>query len=479
MFHRWLLKGIGIVCLCLFLLPVHAEEQVKSSADYKGALCLIKADDKLVLVNEIITKSLSLPGGTIRADESPQVTAQRETWEETGIAVTVGDVLGYTEDATVFDCVSSSEILAYQYQNSLRGYELPVWFAPSYGIEIASATLVNPHLVDEQSYRFPQDWNVTLEMFEKGTNQQVKVVSDLMHKAPAFHQNELRWVQQFQSWVNSLPNFLSQFIHNTLLIGNLLASPICGIILLPVLYWRCGKSVCYKVGFAISITSLLCLFAQQGFSLPRPHVYFPSIKLISSYGNGFPSLPITVWSSIGILLMTEREKLGDGWFVAGYLLSAIWLILSKFYLGTAFIIDMIIGGFLGLLITWNIVRFDVKKTEKARTIMGSKRVWWGITVVATVFTYYWQLPVFAAWLVVLIVMTPMIAMLQNQREYLSSPHAAVFTLILAVVYMLMSYVSELPTMSGMWSLSVELARYPMMILVFVLLIRRTKPQHTN
>ncbi len=111
--------------------------------------------------------------------------------------------------------------------------------------------------------------------------------------------------------------------------------------------------------------------------------------------------------------------------------------------------------------------------------MGSKRVWWGITVVATVFTYYWQLPVFAAWLVVLIVMTPMIAMLQNQREYLSSPHAAVFTLILAVVYMLMSYVSELPTMSGMWSISVELARYPMMILVFVLLIRRTKPQHTN
>lgn len=31
----------------------------------KGALCVVRADDKLVLVHEILTNKISLPGGTI------------------------------------------------------------------------------------------------------------------------------------------------------------------------------------------------------------------------------------------------------------------------------------------------------------------------------------------------------------------------------------------------------------------------------
>lgn len=473
MFQRWLLKGFTIISVCLYLLVAHAEEQVEKAAPFDGALCVIRADNKIVLIHEILTKQFSIPGGTIKPGELPQTAAKRETWEETGIVVTVGKELGHTDRAVFYDCVSSSEILAYQYQNSYGGYELPVWFAPDYGNEVASATLINPSYIRAEKYRYPEDWPMTVAMFGEATNQNVRIVADFIHMAPSFHQSELKWIQNFQLWVSSLPEAWNKWIHELLLTGNTLATPMLGIILFPLLYWRCGKSVCCKVSFAISVTSLLCLFAQQSFSLPRPHVYFPSIQLVTSYGYGFPSLPIAVWSSIGILLLTEKDRLGGNVFAFVYFLSAVLLTLSKFYLGSAFIADMAVGGFVGLLITWNIIRFDIKRTERARTVMGSRRVWWGLTLVAAIFTYVWQLPIFAEWLTVLIVMSVVATTLKKQREYLSLFHSIVFIAALAAVNQGMSYLSKQVSFSGIWSVAAEALRYPAIIIVFVLLLNFT------
>ena len=474
MSQRWLLQALCIIGFYLYLSPGYALERIGPSMPSRGALCLIKADHKIVLINEIITQKLSIPGGTIQADEDPKLAAQRETWEETGIAVTVGKQLGQTKRAIVYDCVTRSRILTYQHQNKVGGYELPVWFAPDYGVEVSSATLVNPDLLEAELYRFPDDWAFVKEMFSEATNQNVNMVADLIHTAPKFHQQELKWTLGFQQWISQLPGQWSQIIHQIFLVGNMLASPICGIILFPLLYWRCGKSVCYKVSFAISITSLTCLFAQQGFSLPRPHVYFPTLQLISSYGYGFPSLPIAVWSSIGILLMAEKESLGGKGFVLFYFISAIWLMLSKFYSGSAFVVDMAVGGFIGLLITWNIIRFDIKRTERARTVMGSRRVWWGLTSIAAVLTYYWQLPIFGAWLIVLVVMAVVTSTMRSQREFISAPQAFIFTLVLAAIYLGITHHAGQDSSGGAWFLLLTTIRYPVIIIMFVLMVKFTR-----
>lgn len=474
MSQRWLLQALCIIGFCLYLSPGYALERIASAVPSKGALCVIKADNKIVLINEIITQKLSVPGGTVQTGEDPKLAAQRETWQETGIAVTVGNQLGQTKRAIVYDCMTTSQILTYQHQNKVGGYELPVWFAPDYGVEVSSATLINPDFLAAELYRFPDDWSLVKEMFSQATNQNINMVADLIHTAPPFHQEELKWILAFQQWISQLPGQWKQMIHQVFLIGNMLASPICGIILFPLLYWRCGKCVCYKVCFAISITSLTCLFAQQGFSLPRPHVYFPTLQLVSSYGYGFPSLPIAVWSSIGILLMTENNNLGGKGFVLAYFISAIWLTLSKFYLGSAFIADMAAGGFIGLLITWNIIRFDIKRTERARTVMGSRRVWWGLTSVAAVLTYYWQLPVFGAWLIVLVVMAVVTSSMRNQREFITSLQAVIFTLILAAIYLGMTHYAELDSSGGVWFLLLTTIRYPIIIIMFVLMVKFTR-----
>ncbi|MBO0180612.1 NUDIX hydrolase, partial [Vibrio parahaemolyticus] len=89
------------------MLPVSPISTAKATAsEVKGTLCIVRADDKLVLVHEVLTDKISLPGGTIIDGESPQVAAQRETWEETGIVVTVGEELGRTDTAVFYDCIS-------------------------------------------------------------------------------------------------------------------------------------------------------------------------------------------------------------------------------------------------------------------------------------------------------------------------------------------------------------------------------------
>ncbi len=129
---------------CVLLGSSPAIAAAASSEPVKGALCVVRADNKLVLIHEVLTNRISLPGGTIIKGESPRAAAQRETWEETGLVVTVGKELGRTETAVFFDCVSDSEIISYSMNNSMGGNELPIWFAPHYGVEIASAMLLTP-----------------------------------------------------------------------------------------------------------------------------------------------------------------------------------------------------------------------------------------------------------------------------------------------------------------------------------------------
>ncbi|MDW2127555.1 NUDIX hydrolase, partial [Vibrio sp. 2033] len=119
----------------------------------KGALCIVRVDNKLLLVNEILTGQISLPGGTISAGEPPPEAAQREVWEETGLVVTVGEALGYSDTAVFYDCVSDSPIVAYNTQHALGGNTLPIWFAPHYGVEIASAMLLEPTALKAEQYR--------------------------------------------------------------------------------------------------------------------------------------------------------------------------------------------------------------------------------------------------------------------------------------------------------------------------------------
>ncbi len=67
----------------------------ESAADQRigNAGCLIAVDGRTLLIAHNVSGKLGFPGGTSRDKEPAQCTAHRETWEETGLDLEVGDFL--------------------------------------------------------------------------------------------------------------------------------------------------------------------------------------------------------------------------------------------------------------------------------------------------------------------------------------------------------------------------------------------------
>lgn len=90
------------------------QDQVLSKEKGKAA-CLIKVNNKLLVVKKKKNKKLDLLGGKAKKDEIAQCTAYRETWEETGLQVKVEKLLSKESDNGhklffIFQCTLEDEI---------------------------------------------------------------------------------------------------------------------------------------------------------------------------------------------------------------------------------------------------------------------------------------------------------------------------------------------------------------------------------
>ncbi|MGD8121244.1 NUDIX domain-containing protein [Vibrio sp. TRT 2004] len=434
-------------------------------------MCVIRSGEKVVMVNEIITSKLSLPAGTIASGEDPKLAAQREAWEETGLVVSVGNELGRSDNAAFYDCVADSDIVAFQYNNLLDGNELPIWFAPHYGIEISSAMLVDPQLVPMEDYRFPEQLQWLIDALPNATDQSVLYVGNLVEAAPFFNQLELGWMVQLQHSLLKMPEYIYTVLDLMLLAGNYLANPLILLGLFPLLYWRFGKEFCYRAFFAVTVTSLLSLVAQQGFALPRPHVYLPAVELASSYGFGLPSLPIAVWLCVGVLVLDALKKLYLNRWSIMLLIAVSWLAIAKFYSGAAFMIDSISGALLGALCAWHIIRLQSRTEVDAMLLLSSKLVWGMLVFAATLLTIFWPIPVFTYWLAIIVTVFGLVATQRTEQKKANGKDTVIAMFAMVITYLLVSYAATFVSSSGLYSLIVETLRYPLLLIVFAILIR--------
>nr|WP_319556127.1 NUDIX domain-containing protein [uncultured Vibrio sp.] len=438
----------------------------------KGALCVVRADDKLVLVHEILTNRISLPGGTIIPGESPRAAAQRETWEETGLVVTVGKELGRTDTAVFFDCVSDSEVISFSMLNSMGGNELPIWFAPHYGVEIASAMLLEPEQLSASTYRYPMQWQTVVRYFDDATYQPVHYIHHLIELAPSFRQVELDWMMGLQSWVSSLSESSFQTAYQAADLILELTSPAILLFLFPFLMMRFGSRFVFRLFFAISATSVMILVAQQGFSLPRPHVYMPVVELTHSFGFSFPSLPIAVWCCVFTFLFQKTGNFGVNVTTSLIIGITLLVVVAKYFLGTAFILDMLFGALLGILVAWHILRLEINPEINVDQLLTSKGVWLAMTAFTAVISVFWPLPIFGNWLAILLAASAIVLTFDNSQVQISTRQTVFVTLVLVLAQQLYQYSVTIVSYSGFWSLVCTTLQYPMLMMLFTVLVRK-------
>ncbi|MFS1950026.1 bifunctional NUDIX hydrolase/phosphatase PAP2 family protein [Vibrio lentus] len=434
-----------------------------------GALCVVRADNQIVLVDELITGHLSLPGGTVVSGEPPAIAAQRETWEEAGLSVTVGDVLGYTDSAVVYDCISDSEVISYQARNELGGFELPIWFAPHYGVEVSRAMLLPPTELEANQYRYPDQWSEINEFFLSAKNQPVTYVTELVGAAPKVHQAELNGIVSLQNTFDNLPNVFA----NTILLTDLLAKPWIFIVILPLVAWHFGRNFALKFGFTLISVTLLTLIAHQGFGFPRPHAYLPTLKLVTSSGYSFPSLLAALWVSLTLLVCWKLKRLTDQKSLLIVTVGLLWIMLFKTYSGSAFFSDVLMGGVLGALTTWHIVRLDSKPDIDISVLLSSKSVWWGLCLLSIVLTVIWPLPTFTFWVAILMTIACLVTLTDSKP--LTGQFS--FNIVIGVIVMLLagnlliSWAGSFVSFSGLASFVIETLRFPLLILLGVVAFR--------
>lgn len=124
-----------------------------------NAGCAIRHGRQLLVVVQRGSNRLNVPGGGQRANESAQCTAHRETWEETGIDVSVAQLLHVFDNGFhLYDCRTASPDFDPEKLPS------PPWHSWS---EVTAVRWVNPTQTPTGEWRYPQKLPALLQVLDE------------------------------------------------------------------------------------------------------------------------------------------------------------------------------------------------------------------------------------------------------------------------------------------------------------------------
>lgn len=107
-----------------------------------NGICLIAMDGRVLAVHHRASQKYDLPGGRRRPPETAQCAAHRETWEETGLDVTVGPRVARFWSAALYRCELTGPL----------GAE-PLAPASAF-LEVSGAEWVDPTELEPSDWRF-------------------------------------------------------------------------------------------------------------------------------------------------------------------------------------------------------------------------------------------------------------------------------------------------------------------------------------
>ncbi|MGL4355595.1 MAG: phosphatase PAP2 family protein [Aeromonas popoffii] len=317
-----------LLCALLLTLPVLATPT--------AAVCVIKHQQQLLLVQDRISSRYSLTGGYIDAGETPRQAALRELFEETGLRGQIIAELGPWQRAVLFACQTLEPIRA----QTGSGF-VSLLQAPNLGGEILNARLIEPSRLPDGQRRFPTQLDWLAPQLADIPDSPVLWLPDFSGEGNALHRAELPLIQRWQEWIGARAPWLDA--------SNLFGSAAFQLALLPLLLPWLGWSRLRQLLLAMLSLTLLIQVAKEGLGWPRPFHLDPALTQGSAQGFGMPSghaaSALLFW---GLLLRwCWPANLWRGAVLA--LLLATLTGLARVWLGVHFLSDVAAGLVLGAL----------------------------------------------------------------------------------------------------------------------------------
>ncbi|MCY9842845.1 bifunctional NUDIX hydrolase/phosphatase PAP2 family protein [Vibrio caribbeanicus] len=380
---RYALATLSTV-ISLVSLFVCAQEQLPlqkvKTYQPKGATCVIHNDqDQIILVQDYLTRKLSLPGGGIESHEALDAAAKRETREETGIDVDVGKQLAIDDNRVVFACKPNKSVgyMNPAFHNHFGAAIIPALNAEHFGKEIRQVYLTSLTAEVLDNYRYPSDAKTLQSWIKESHPSAFHLIEDLSYSADELQIKQLSIMASFQHWVSSVP-----IINNILFFGNGLGEGVFAVGLLAILLLLLPLRYGLTLAFALLATAFSVNLLKMGFSIPRPFYFLPSLQQAQASGFSFPSGHTTQAAAIVGLLLGWVTKRGEQHGYIGPVTAIVgWLVLSLFagaarvWLGVHYPTDIAAGIGLGGLIALVSLTLYRRKYAKQKRFIESKRLW--------------------------------------------------------------------------------------------------------
>ncbi|WCE31162.1 NUDIX domain-containing protein [Vibrio sp. SCSIO 43137] len=466
--------------LVLSLPNVHAGDK-----PVRGALCLIRADHQLLLVQEVMTNKLSLPGGTIEKGEPPELAAERETWEETGLKVSADRLLGMTDSAYVFNCALQEQLTAYQYQDASHYRTVPLWAFPHYGVEVRRVLLVAPEFVQAAQYRYPQQWNGIVKDFFKATEQTARYIENLTHQASTIEQKQLYFLAQLQSLIDK------SFTDNQILwlqIADSLSGIAVFSLIIAITLQFFGFAFTLRLMLICSVSVGFVVVSRSYFALARPFEYLPSVRLGNSFGFSVPDLTVVIAVVISLLVLkrvSPNKGSGQGMVAARsckFLLFAVFATYGvlQFSLGNQFISGMLISLLVGYLIV-TIFSFAGQRLLKGSEYQSNPLLWVFIASFSAAFTYHsYNVEMAYICLSALTLAILLYATKSPRVVHFSLSRAFTASVLIIALHLAVNSVTKMVSYSGFYSSLAELSYAPLLTyLIWLILVRKPSSEQTS
>ncbi|WP_299020264.1 phosphatase PAP2 family protein [uncultured Photobacterium sp.] len=364
-----------------------------------GAVCVIRHDNQMIMLSEVITKKNSLPGGYIEQGDTPEEAAAREVLEETGIVVKVVDLLQYRDRAAIYSCVSKSPILVSSFEDHTGHPIVASWFSKHFSVEVKRVYLAVPGEIALADYRYPDDAPLLQGWLEKAPNSEIEIYSDLSERLSSLQRMELGWIRHFQQSIKALPDtYQTAFDYFTYLV-NLPGESVFIALLVAVVAGFYGPQALLQLAVLLLVAIFTAISLKLGVASPRPSDIMPELQQINAYGYGFPSLHTllaTILWGMCWHVLTQRISNFIKWLsLPFFLLFIAMMAFARVWYGVHFISDTLVSVLLGIIMVSMLIVWHTASRTSLQNCIASKWFWLLFTMMVGLTASFTFTPVFA------------------------------------------------------------------------------------